>query len=227
MHTAITISGFAFLCCALVVAPVDARGFYAAQITPTNVERIPDGGLDAIGGLGDWFMTNGRLCAIVSDKTHATYLALHGGALVDLWHCDRANDQWSTAHTQLNLQKEEIPPTAELTAGYSAQQAWIETRGDLEGLHTRVRFTLGGAATDALSVTTTVTRQGQGKALGMFGAIVLHPRASLRPYSIDTTDPAYSLGFEQPDVDTADRASILSSIGSTNLQVLLGSPGHR
>lgn len=204
--------------------PAFALDFFAGQLTAENMQQLPDGGLDAVGGLGDWLLSNGELCAVVSGADHATYLALEGGSLVDLWHCDLANDQWTVAHSQLNLQKDQIPPAEQIQAGTSKSDAWLETRGSRDGLETTVQYRLSRDNPQQLQITTSIKRRAPGAALTMFGAMVLHPRAALRPFSIDSVAPGNSRGFDHPDVDTTDTGSIMSSVSSTDLQILLGSP---
>ncbi|GAB5452382.1 MAG: hypothetical protein Hals2KO_27100 [Halioglobus sp.] len=214
---------FLTLTCLLFVAQGHAKEFYAAQITAENRHLLPAGGLDATGGLQDWLLTDGELCAVISDVTHPTYLSMHGGALVDLWHCDLANDQWSSMHTQLNLQQEQIPPFEEITAGYTDDEAWVMVSARDAGLHTRVRYQLQTAQPGTLTVQTRIERYSEGADLGMFGSLVLHPGASLIPFSIDTDEPQRSAGFDLPAIDTSDVLSILSSLDHAKLQVLLGS----
>ncbi|MDG2304584.1 MAG: CehA/McbA family metallohydrolase [Candidatus Binatia bacterium] len=207
----------------LIPATSHADGFYAGQITEENLERLPPGGLDAIGGTGDWFLTNGALCAVVSSREHPTYLSLHGGVLVDLWHCAKANDQWSTIHPVYNLDKEKIPPAGEILAGSSDEEAWVETRAPAHGLDTVTRYAFTDTSPGALSVTTTITRTEDGEPLQIFGNIILHPRGSLTPFTVDTVDGAFSRGFDQPEVDTSDPTSIVSTVSAADLQLLLGS----
>ncbi len=211
------------LTCLLFVAQVNAAQFYAAQISPENLHRLPAGGLDATGGLQDWLLTDGELCAVISDVTHPTYLSLHGGALIDLWHCDLANDQWSSMHTQLNLQQEQIPAFEDITSGYSEDEAWVLVSARDGGLHTQVRYQIQASQPGTLTVTTRIDRTAEGPDLGMFGSLILHPGASLIPFSIDTDEPQRSTGFDLPDIDTSDVLSILSSLDHARLQVLLGS----
>jgi len=82
--------------------------YRAYKITADNITQLPIGGMDAIGGVDDWLLSNGQLCAVISAPHHQTYLSLHGATLVDLWHCDRANDQWVTIHDQHNMDKMKI-----------------------------------------------------------------------------------------------------------------------
>lgn len=211
-----------FLTAALLAQPGVADRFYAAKLTPRNIDRMPPGGMDAIGGVGDWFLTDGTLCAVITGEQHPTYLSPHGAALVDLWHCALANDQWSVAHTQLNMRQDRIPVTSGISAGFDAGGAWIETRGTLQGLEAVVRYQLSGTSPRHLKVETVITRGDSGKPMGMLGALILHPNGSLTPFTVDSLDGSGTLGFNQPTVDTTDWRSVLSAVTGADMQVLLG-----
>ena len=49
------------------------------------------------------------LCAVVSDALHESPISVQGGALVDLGHCGRADDQWSVGLALRNLGRENVP----------------------------------------------------------------------------------------------------------------------
>ncbi len=198
-------------------------GFYAARLTAENIERLPDGGTNAIGGLGDWLLTDGELCAVVSSREHVTYFSLSGGVLVDVWHCNQANDQWSTLHPQFNLQKDEIPHTQHISAGHDTDSAWLETLAERDGLVAKTRYQLHADIPGQLVMTTDITRVNPGKALTMYGLLALHPNASLSPFAIDIRGREYSRGARLLEVDTSKFSSILRSVAAVDLQLLLGS----
>lgn len=207
----------------LLAMPVYSADYYAAQVSASSEYPLPAGGMDAMGGVGDWLLSDGDICAVISDSNHASFLAAEGGALIDLWHCDAANDQWSVSHAQLNLQKDQIPPTDTITAGTQDGAAWIEVAGRRNGLHTAVRYQLAESHPGALLVESTVSRVEEGPRLGMFGAIILHPGASLRPFALDSQEAAASRGFQLDAIDTTKPASILSSVSASDTQILIGS----
>ena len=207
----------------LLCSPAAAAEFYAAKLSQENIERLPAIGMDGIGGIDDWFLTDGELCAVIAGKTHASYLSLTGGVLVDLWHCDAANDQWNSTHPQFNLQKDEIPETKEITAGFSTSSAFVETLATRAGMEATVRYALSADEPGVLSVETRITRVAEGESLGMFGSLVLHPRGSLTPFTLDTEAGEHSRGADQPAVHASDIFSVLGSVAVADLQVLLGS----
>ena len=207
----------------LLCSPGAVAEFYAAKLSADNIERLPPIGMDGIGGIDDWFLTDGELCAVIAGKTHASYLSLTGGVLVDLWHCDAANDQWNSTHPQFNLQKDEIPDTQRITAGFASDSAFVETVATRAGLEATVRYSLSAAEPGQLSVETRITRVAEGESLGMFGSLVLHPRGSLTPFTLDTEAGEHSRGADQPAVHASDLLSVLGSVAVADLQVLLGS----
>jgi len=73
----------------------------AHQITAANAANLIQGGPDATGGIGDWFISNGTLCAIISDVEHEGEFSSRGGVLTDLGFCDRDDDYYTTAQDLL------------------------------------------------------------------------------------------------------------------------------
>jgi hypothetical protein len=56
----------------------------AVRLTEDNLGQYRLGGSDAIAGVDDWVLSNGILCAAVSDKNHDTGLTGQGGVSMDL-----------------------------------------------------------------------------------------------------------------------------------------------
>ena len=66
----------------------------AKRITATNAATLVMDGPKAWGGIDDYWLTNGTLCAVVSDPSHEMDITTTGGYLVDLGFCGRADDQF-------------------------------------------------------------------------------------------------------------------------------------
>jgi len=69
-----------------------AAELFAGRIDAGRVAALQVGGPDATGGIGDWALSNGTLCAVVSDVTHEDNAGLGGGVLIDLGLCGRGDD---------------------------------------------------------------------------------------------------------------------------------------
>lgn len=207
----------------LLCLPLSAGELIATQLTSETIHLLPPGGLDAVGGIDDWLLSDGDTCAIISAAHHQAYLSLEGGTLVDLWHCDGENDQWVTRHDQINLAKEKIASVKHIRASSDKQSASITVRGHIDGLEVKTQYRLKTNSPGTLFVDLSVTRLEQGEPLHMMGTTILHPRGALIPFTLDMAEPEYSLGFAQPYVDTAKKSAILAAVSPANLQVLLGS----
>lgn len=200
-----------------------AQTSLAVQLTEDNIDILPAGGIDAIGGIGDWLLSNGELCAVISAKHHQAYMSPYGGALVDLWHCQLANDQWVVMHDQHNLRKEKIAPIISITAATETDRATITVITSLDGIESITEYALNGEARSTLLIKTRLQRKGEGDALNSLGTMVLHPRGALQPFTLDTVNGEYSIGFAQPAVDTSQIREVIASAKSADLQVLVGS----
>ena len=96
-------------------------------------------GADAIAGEGDWYLSNGTLCAVVSGVDHESGLSNKGGMLVDLGYCGRADDQWRSVTLIPGLSKARIIPATGIVASGDEQ------RGELV-VGAPIRRVLGGGA---------------------------------------------------------------------------------
>jgi len=48
----------------------------------------------------------------------------------------------------------------------------------------------------------------------MLGSTILHPRGALAPFTLDTREGEYSIGFGQPAVNTAIISEILAAVSA-------------
>ncbi len=210
----------------LLEAPsVVALELSATQLTPSNFAALAVRGTDAIGGIGDWALGNGTLCATLSDIEHQTFLSQRGGTLIDLGHCGYADDQWATYHEQFNLAKEQIIPVRSIRAETTETQASIIVEGEMAGVESVTTYTLALSDPETLSITTRLTRREAGERLALFGSLILHPRRALTPFVLSTHAPRYSKGFHHTDFDTENKMELLGAILPSDLHILVG-PNH-
>ncbi len=197
---------------------------FAEQVTRTNASRSLVGGLHAIGGLDDWALGNGLICAVVSDPGHEAILTSTGGLLVDLGHCDRGDDQFPILHLHmLNLSRDHIAPFETVRAERDDEEARLVARGELDGIGIETVYAVGVRNPRVLRVTSRLRRTGPGLRLSMVGSATLHGRRSLAPFSLSTRVPEMSLGFDHPDSDPSILSSIVEAIHPADLHVLVGS----
>lgn len=202
----------------------DPAGLFAGEVTRGNAERVLVGGPHAVGGLGDWALGNGVLCAVISAPEHEAVISPSGGLLVDLGHCGRADDQWSVLQLHmLNLSPEHIAPVASVSGGVAGGEARVVTTARLEGVEIETIYSVDTRLPDVLKVTSRLRRVAEGMRLFMVGDTALHGRRSLAPFVISRPWPWISTGFDQPDADPGEIRSIIAAIHPADLHVLVGS----
>lgn len=168
---------------------------YAERIDPANHAQRALGGPDAVGGVGDWALGDGILCAVVNDPAHETSLRDSGGTLLDLGHCGRADDRFLIFEQLANLSIRTILPISRVEAVTDEAGARLLASGGSGGLAIETTYALDVARPGVLRLETRVERRETGEpffGLGFaFGTV-----RSLRPFTL-SSDPAASRGFEQ------------------------------
>ena len=194
----------------------------ATQLNESNIEALQPAGPDAIAGLGDWVLSNGILCAAISDIHHESGFVPWGGVLVDLHHCGLADDQWTFQHALPNLDKDKPLEPKRVATESSGAGAAILVTSEGDGLQLSSRYQLDGAHPLQMTIEHELRRIGDGEPVGLFGSLMLHPGRSLTPYSLSTIDREYARGFSYPAVDRDDRSSMMDSMIPADLHVLVG-----
>lgn len=194
----------------------------ALQLSADNVVQMQPQGPDAIAGIGDWLLSNGTLCATVSDIEHETGLTPWGGALVDVYHCDLNNDQWPFQHALPNLDKDTPLTPTKILAVSDGTHASITVTSQGYGLSLSSKYQVDIQSPTQLVIDHEIIRLVDGEPLTMFGLLVLHPHLSLTPYSVSTKDSQFSQGFEFDYLDRRDRLAMVKAMNPGDLQVLVG-----
>ena len=209
-----------------VLATSEAPGaveLYAGQLTEADAAERLVGGPDAIGGVGDWALGNGTLCAVVSDPSHEADLMPSGGALVDLGHCGRADDQFVVLHSLVNLSRDAFVPVDDVRAVVADGEARIEASGGTGGLELHTTFGLDLREPDRLRIVSRLSRSRDGARATALGDLMLHVDASLAPWA-GALDQGRALGFAHPDVDVERWWTLVRSIRRSDLHVAVGDP---
>jgi len=194
----------------------------ALRLDATNVAALSPGGADATGGVGDWALTNGRLCAVVSDPSHESDLAVAGGALVDLGHCGRGDDQLVLVQPLANLDRGGAVANERVEAGVVDGVARVATFGGVAGCDVETVYALDLREPERLRIVSTITRRADGPRLFGFGDIALHSQHALRPFGVDLRGRVPAIGFAHPAVDLADPLSIVRATSPTDVRILAG-----
>ncbi|MBW2270439.1 MAG: PHP domain-containing protein [Deltaproteobacteria bacterium] len=206
-------------------APAAGVALQAERLSQDNWEALFPGGPDAIGGLGDWALSNGRLCAVISDLDHESGVTPFGGILVDLGHCGQANDQWLMAHFAPNMATEKLTRPDRIEAGRAAAEAFVVVTSRQWGLQLQTRYSLDNSDPDTLLLSQRLTRTASGPALNSASLMVLHPGRSLTPYALSTQERRYSLGFDLLPFDREDQKTLLEAMQPGDINILMGADG--
>jgi hypothetical protein len=204
-----------------IVRPAHAE-FVAERITAKNFHSHHVGGPDSIAGVGDWFISNGTLCAAISNPDHMTAIAPQGGVLIDLGHCGADDDQWTVLQPILNLSLARIAPVTQIISGSDDHHAWIRTRAVAIGVELTTTYSLDHERETALSISLEARRIDEGDRLYSIGAVVLHPSGQTPAFSILRSDLERSLGFIYPPSSGQSPTSLLKALASSDLTVLVG-----
>lgn len=214
----------------VAVYRVDSRDPSPAPVGPLVAARITEngpvgwdlGGPDRDAGLGDWALGNGTICAAVSDPAHEGMLYPSGGVLVDVGHCGRDDDQWTTLEMMWNLSRNTNLEVRDVEVGADADHAWILTRGERDGVRVEMTHELGLVEPNVLHLRLRIERVAQGPRFFAASLLTLHPTGQTRPFTLFRADPEKSSGFAYPESDPTSTLSLLRAIIPADLHVFVG-----
>lgn len=197
----------------------------SGRITAENFAVRAVGGPDAEAGIGDYFLSNGTLCAAVSAPDHEGAISPTGGVLIDLGHCGLADDQFIVLQPMLNFSQSAVVPVTHVETGEAPGRAWIETRARFAGAELSTTYSLTDEAPEQLQVVQRARRVEEGDALFSIGQLLLHTSGQTPVFSSSQTLPDLSVGFAYPESDRSSLFSLLSALIASDLTVLVGAEG--
>lgn len=206
-------------------AEAAATPLVATRLDAANFAALSPGGADATGGIGDWALSNGVLCAVFADAAHESDVAPFGGGLIDLGHCGRADDQLVLLQPLANLTRSGAIPVDTAQAQVRGDAALLTTRGRWRGVEIETVWRLDRARPERLGIVTRAQRREVGERLFAIGDVALHTQHALRPFALDLDGGGLSDGFEHPDVDLASPLSIARATRAADVRLLLGARG--
>jgi hypothetical protein len=193
----------------------------AVRIDARNAQRTIQGGPDAIGGVDDWALQNGTLCAVVADPSHESDLAATGGGLVDLGFCGRDDDQFILYQELLNNSLSDPVPAESVAAEVDARVARLVVRGGRDGVAVETRYELDMAVPRRLRIETRVSRgEGAMRLYGFAGALA--NVQGLTPFGIAARSAAISRGYVHPSYKGRGLSAISRAATPADLVVAVG-----
>jgi hypothetical protein len=168
---------------------------WAGRITADNAPDLVMGGPNAIGGIGDWYVSNGEICAIVSDIGHETEISPTGGVLVDLGFCGRDDDQFLYYHELLNFQISGTFIAEEISAKIEGGAARIIVKGRRDNAASKTVYQLDKETPGRIKITGEYYRTSEGgEDIFGVGNLVTTLR-SLKQFDLSTDNAVRSRGF--------------------------------
>lgn len=210
---------------------------YATQITVDNAAALLVQGSDANGGIGDWALGNGVLCAVISDPAHESLLSEQGGVLTDFARCGVAHDEWNTFESLLNASREQMLGASRIRAEPTRPDGSVAivVGARIHGLEVETTYILAPERPDVLQVVTRAARppeplEGAGEPVRafLFGDLVIHGRRQLAPFTLQLAPDGAgvlregSVGFVHPAADPDDLLGMVDAVVPANLHVLVG-----
>lgn len=200
-----------------------SRTYRAEQISGSALVDLPRGGMDAIAGRGDWWLSDGELCVAISDVKHDAGIVAGGGSLIDIGFCARNDDQWAYANVLTGLAKEKAIRAQRISADKNAERAEITVVGEDQGLRQTLRYVLSAEHPGELALWVDVERLAKGRAVQLSGMLTLYPNRAMTPYALSSYLPQYSLGFDHPAIDRDNVFSLVNGMMPADWNILLGS----
>ncbi|MFT4636407.1 MAG: hypothetical protein ACI854_001649 [Arenicella sp.] len=167
---------------------------FATQITSQNAPKLISMGPDAIGGVGDWFFTNGTVCAIVSGVNHEGQFSTKGGSLVDLGFCGRADDHFTATHDLLQGSRKRPVDATKISHEQTEKSATIVVQGERDGTAVTTRYSLDLSRPNQVHVIKKISYHG-GEKFNFFSALNFNYH-SLESFVLNSQDLMHSNGFE-------------------------------
>lgn len=183
------------------ITALPAKKAFATRITADNATQLIRKGPDAIGGIGDWFLTNGTLCAIVSDVDHEGDFSSKGGSLVDLGFCGRSDDHFSFTHDLLQGSRKQAIDTYKIALEYDDERATIIVNGQRGGNELETRFTLSQALPSQIHIDKHLSQKKDAQELNFFSPLIFNLH-SLEPFVLNSVNPELSNGFQAEEFST-------------------------
>ncbi len=197
-----------------------ASELVATRITAENATQYVQSGPDAAGGIGDWILSNGSVCAVVSGIAHESELSVRGGTLIDLGYCERADDHYVAAQDLIDSSRDTPVNIERVDAKVGAGSAVIRSFGGQGGVIVETSYRLDVGEPDKLFITKRLTQRADEPSVALYTSIFFNFH-SLVPFVVSTVDPSRSNGFVQESFVTRGPTEISTFARTADLIVAL------
>jgi len=199
----------AFILCLSTTSLSSFAQTQVQQITAENAAQLIQKGPDSIGGIDDWFITNGTLCAIISDVNHESELSTKGGVLIDLGFCGRDDDHYVSQQDLIDGKRSRPVEAQKIETLSDEKSATIKVYSSTDGVSQITNYTLRTDTPTQLHISKKITRN-QPNDDNNFNAYspLNFNYHSLEPFVFSSTDLQQSQGFKHQDFVTRGISAI-------------------
>ena len=193
------------------------------RITSSNAVELIKTGPDAIGGIGDWFLTNGTICAVISDVAHENELSSKGGVLTDLGFCDRADDHYTTIQDLLDADQQRPMDIERIETESNASSVSVIAYGKRDGVVSKTRYRLDAQHPTQLFISKKVSLLNEKEANFNLYTTFWFNYHSMQPFIYSASDHMLSRGFNNVDFVSRGTSAIPAAAIAADT-VILPSP---
>ncbi|NND82539.1 MAG: CehA/McbA family metallohydrolase [Gammaproteobacteria bacterium] len=207
----------------IFVAGPAAAKLEAGRITLENAAQRIQQGPDATGGIDDWYLSNGTLCAVISDVPHESEFSDRGGVLIDLGFCDRADDHYT--HSQDLLGSSNRPLDAQsISAKANADSASVVVQSSNRGVHMQTTYTLDRDIPTRLRISKSLTLDESADNDFNYLTPFWFNYKSLEPFVFSSRDLGRNHGFNNEDFVNRGAKSMRAAAHNADTLVLPSPP---
>lgn len=174
----------------LFITPMCLGDYQAQQIE--RAEQIRVAGDMAWGGIEDWQLSNGRVCAVISDVKHEGELAATGGYLTDFGFCDKPGEGFGQLYFAINLSGTNSPSFYKMEAQQGDDFARILGWAKHGGFELKVSYELNEKNADKLQLKAELSHKEEvgGSDAAAFGLVNLNRGNKVFSTSLDGLGPS-------------------------------------
>jgi len=166
------------------------------QITEKNARQHVQSGPDAVGGIGDWALSNGTVCAIVSDLDHESELSLRGGVLIDLDLCGHGGDHYVAGQDLFDSNRQTPVNAREIEGKVHDNVASIRVLGQQQGMYVETTYWLDTKQKSRLKIRKRIWREMGSFDFRAYTSLFFNFH-SMKSFTASTSSPDRSNGFAQ------------------------------
>ncbi|RBP53301.1 CehA/McbA family metallohydrolase [Arenicella xantha] len=176
----------------------------ATQITPSNAAHLMPQGPDAISGVNDWLISNGTLCAVVSDLDHEGEFSTRGGSLVDLGFCNRADDHYNSYYDLLQGSRLRPLDGQTIRIQQTSDSASIIVDSTRDGAVMQTEYRLSTTSPTQLHIQKRLSKADD---LNFYSTLNFNYH-SLESFVFSSKNPRQSTGFQNEDFVSRGQSAI-------------------